>query len=61
MEKALSHPTAEELDDWKDYYRGKKERKGTDAVPLLFGDNELDQIKSADSGYFSRSQQGSKQ
>ena len=60
MEKALSHPTADELDDWNYYYRIKRERKGSDAVSLLFGDNDLNQIKSADSGYFGRSRQGSK-
>lgn len=53
MEKALSHPTAEELDDWRDYYRVKTERRGSDVVSLNFSDSELDQIKSADSGYLS--------
>ena len=61
MEKALSHPTADELDDWEDYHRLKTESRGSDVVSLLFGDSELDQNTSADSGYISRSQQGSRQ
>ena len=60
MERAICHPTADEMDDWKDYQRTKAERRGSDVVSLLFGDGELDQTKSRDSGYLSRSRQGSK-
>ncbi|KAI9875977.1 MAG: hypothetical protein M1830_007618 [Pleopsidium flavum] len=61
MQRALCHPTADELDDWKDYQRVKAERRGSDVVSLLFGDSEMDQSKSIDSGYFSRSRRGSKE
>jgi len=60
MERALLHPTADELDDWKDYHRVRAERRGSEVVSLLFSDSELDHVKSTDSGYLSRSRQGSK-
>lgn len=61
MEKALLHPTADELDDWNDYLRVKGKYTGSEVVSMLFGDSELDKTKSPDSGYLSRSRQGSKQ
>lgn len=60
MEKALIHPTADELDDWNDYQKVKTERRQSEAASLLFGGTQLDQVKSADSGYSSRSRQASK-
>lgn len=60
MEKALLHPTADELDDWKEYHQAKTERRRSDMVSSLFSDSGLDHIKSADSGYLSGNWQGPK-
>ena len=59
MEKALAHPTADEIDDWKDYQREKAREKGLSLLSLRWGES-LEEKKrmsgvSDDSGYFSLS------
>ena len=55
LEKALKHPTADEMDDWKDYRREKAKVKGGNLLNLRWGESYRDQKRKTDSGYFSLS------
>lgn len=59
IEKALAHPTADEMDDWKDYQRDKAREKGLSLLSLRWGESLADKSRlsgiSDDSGYFSLS------
>ena len=64
MDKALAHPTADEMDDWKDYQREKAREKGLSVLCLRWGES-LEEKKrmsalSDDSGYFSLSSEWGK-
>ena len=53
IEAALAHPTADEMDDWKDYRREKAKEKGANLLSLRWGDSYQERKKGNDSGYFS--------
>ena len=55
IDKALMHPTADEMDDWKDYRRAKANEKGTNLLSLRWGESYQDKKRKPDSGYFSLS------
>ena len=57
IEAALAHPTADELDDWKDYQRSKALEGGRNVQNLRWGESFLEHRQASrtsdDSGYFS--------
>ena len=55
LDKALKHPTADEMDDWKDYRREKAKEKGGNLLSLRWGESYRDKKRKTDSGYFSLS------
>lgn len=55
IDEALKHPTADEMDDWKDYRKEKAKEKGTNLLSLRWGESYQDKKRKTDSGYFSLS------
>ena len=58
LEKALAYPTADQMDDWKDYQRVKAEQEGGGVMHMLMAAKEEVQAQresreSRESGYFS--------
>lgn len=55
IDKALKHPTADEMDDWKDYRKEKAKEKGANLFSLRWGESYREKKRKTDSGYFSLS------
>lgn len=50
--KALAHPTADELDDWKDYRWEKAKEKGGNLLSLRWGESYQEEKRANEKGYF---------